>query len=58
MQQKLKAFTESKQFQMFFIAVILLSGVVVGLDSYPSVSAKYGTILHGHGQHYLVAVCL
>jgi voltage-gated sodium channel len=31
---------------MFFIAVILVSGVVVGLDSYPSVSAKYGTILH------------
>ena len=30
MQQKLKAFTESKQFQMFFIAVIFLSGVVVG----------------------------
>ena len=46
MQQKLRTFTESKQFQMFFIAVILLSGVVVGLDSYPSVSAKYGTILH------------
>ncbi|MDA8561096.1 ion transporter [Nitrospinae bacterium] len=46
MQQKLRTFTESKQFQMFFIAVILLSGVVVGLDSYPSVSTKYGTILH------------
>jgi voltage-gated sodium channel len=45
MQQKLRTFTESKQFQIFFIAVILLSGVAVGLDSYPSVSDKYGTIL-------------
>jgi voltage-gated sodium channel len=46
MQQKLKVFTESKQFQIFFIAVIILSGLVVGLDSYPSVSSKYGTILY------------
>jgi voltage-gated sodium channel len=46
MKQKLKAFTESKQFQIFFIAVILLSGFVVGLDSYPSVSSKYGNILY------------
>ena len=46
MQQKLKDFTESKQFQMFFITVIILSGLVVGLDSYPSVSSKYGTTLY------------
>ena len=46
MQQKLKTFTESKQFQMFFITVIILSGLVVGLDSYPSVSSKYGTTLY------------
>ena len=46
MQQKLKAFTESKKFQMFFITVIILSGLVVGLDSYPSVSSKYGTTLY------------
>ena len=31
---------------MFFMAVILLSGVVVGLDSYSLISAKYGIILH------------
>ena len=46
MQKKLIIFTESKQFQMFFMAVILLSGVVVGLDSYSLISAKYGIILH------------
>ncbi|MDC0205937.1 ion transporter [Nitrospinae bacterium] len=46
MQQKLKALTESKQFQIFFIAIILLSGLVVGLDSYPSISAQYGRILN------------
>jgi voltage-gated sodium channel len=45
MQHKLRTFTESKKFQIFFIAVILFSGVVVGLDSYPSVSTKYGAIL-------------
>ena len=46
MQKQLKIFTESKQFQMFFIGIILLSGVVVGLDSYPKISEEYGTILH------------
>ena len=46
MQKQLRTFTESKKFQMFFMLVILLSGIVVGLDSYPSVSAKYGTVLH------------
>jgi len=46
MQKQLKIFTESKQFQIFFIGIILLSGLVVGLDSYPKISDKYGTVLH------------
>ena len=46
MQKNLKTFTESKRFQFFFIGIILLSGLVVGLDSYPKISDKYGTILH------------
>ena len=46
MQKKLKAFTESRQFQIFFIGVILFSGLVVGLDSYPEISREYGAILH------------
>ena len=45
MQNKLKTFTESKQFQIFFMGIILLSGLVVGLDSYPEISGKYGEIL-------------
>ena len=46
MQKQLKSFTESRQFQIFFICVIILSGVVVGLESYPEISNEYGTILH------------
>ena len=46
MQKKLKAFTELRQFQFFFIGIILLSGVIVGLDSYPEISDEYGTVLH------------
>jgi len=46
MQKNLKTFTESKQFQFFFMGVILLSGLVVGLESYPKIFDKYGTILH------------
>ena len=46
MQGRLKIITESRQFQIFFIGVILLSGVVVGLDSYPEISSQYGRILH------------
>ena len=46
MQKQLKTFTESRQFQIFFIGIILLSGVIVGLDSYPKISDEYGNILH------------
>ncbi|MZG30942.1 MAG: ion transporter [Nitrospinae bacterium] len=46
MQETLRVLTESKQFQIFFIGIILLSGIVVGLDSYPSISTQYGSILH------------
>jgi len=46
MQKQLRTFTESKKFQIFFIGVILLSGLVVGLDSYPKISNEYGAILH------------
>ena len=46
MQGRLKSITESRQFQIFFIGIILLSGVVVGLDSYPEISAQYGKILN------------
>ena len=46
MQKQLKIFTESRQFQIFFIGIILLSGVIVGLDSYPKISDEYGAILH------------
>jgi voltage-gated sodium channel len=45
MQNKLRAFTESKKFQLFFMAVILFSGIVVGLDTYPLISAQYGKTL-------------
>jgi len=46
MQNKLRVITESKQFQLFFTGIILLSGVVVGLDSYPAISDEFGSILH------------
>ena len=46
MQGRLKSITESRQFQILFIGIILLSGVVVGLDSYPEISAQYGKILN------------
>ena len=46
MKTKLKIFTESREFQIFFIGIILLSGLVVGLDSYPDISDKYGRILN------------
>ena len=45
MEKKLRGFTESKAFQFFFIGLILLSGLVVGLDSYPVISSEYGTVL-------------
>lgn len=38
---------ESASFQRFITAVILLAGVVVGVETYPSMVAAYGGLLHG-----------
>lgn len=45
MQEKLRIFTESRAFQFFFIGVILFSGVLVGMDTYPSISSEYGSLI-------------
>ena len=56
MQKQLKIFTESKQFQIFFIGIILLSGLVVGLDSYPKISRIRNDITFPR-QDYFGALC-
>lgn len=51
---KLHRIVESKPFQNFIVGVILLAAVVVGLETYPSIVAQYGTILHALDQAVLV----
>ncbi len=46
MQSILKQVADNPQFQQFITAVILLAGVVVGIETYQSVADVYGTILH------------
>lgn len=41
-----KILTESKGFQNTIIIVILLAGVIVGLETYPSIMAVHGDLLH------------
>jgi len=42
----LKGIAESPWFQNFITGVILLAGIVVGIETYPSVVDAYGTALH------------
>ena len=42
----LKSIAEAKWFANFIIGVILLAGVLVGVQTYPSMEVKYGTALH------------
>lgn len=42
----LKGIAGSPRFQNFITGVILLAGVVVGIETYPSVVDAYGTALH------------
>lgn len=41
-----KKITESSLFQNFITAVILLTAVLVGLETYPSMIDAYGPLLH------------
>ena len=46
MQQVAKNIAESKGFQNFITGLIIFAGVLVGLETYPSIEASYGTVLH------------
>lgn len=46
MKDKIKKLVDSKVFQYFIIGVILLAGVVVGLETYPAIMADYSGLLH------------
>ena len=41
-----KAIVESRFFNRFILIIILLAGVIVGLQTYPSLEDQYGNILH------------
>ena len=42
----LKRISDASWFQNFITVVILLAGVVVGVETYPSVVERHGTVLH------------
>ncbi len=42
----LQRITESQPFTQFIIAVIIFAGILVGLETYPSIVDEYGTILY------------
>lgn len=46
MAQLLRKIAESKQFQNFITVVILLAGVLVGIETYPRVLELHGDLLH------------
>lgn len=46
MVRQAKALADSKIFQNFIMATILLSAVVIGLETYPHILASHGRILH------------
>jgi voltage-gated sodium channel len=46
MQRWLKPIADAPWFQNTITAVILLAGVVVGIETYPAAVARHGTILH------------
>lgn len=46
MQSVLKRIAEAKWFQNFITIVIVLAGALVGVETYPEMVAKHGTILH------------
>ena len=47
MANRIKTFVESKPFHHFIVAVIVLAGVVAGLETSPNIMAHHGGLLHG-----------
>ncbi len=47
MTTRIKTFVESKPFHHFIVAVIVLAGVVAGLETSAAVMAQHGALLHG-----------
>jgi voltage-gated sodium channel len=46
MQSSLKRIADAKWFQNFITIVILLAGALVGVETYPAMVQKHGTVLH------------
>jgi voltage-gated sodium channel len=46
MLDRIRAVVDSAAFQRFIMAVIVFAGVLVGLETYPGVVARHGTVLH------------
>ena len=46
MQEFCKNISEKNNFQYFFLSIIVLAGVVVGMETYPGMVERHGTILH------------
>ncbi len=47
MTSRIKTFVASKPFHHFIVAVIVLAGVVAGLETSPAIIAQHGVLLHG-----------
>lgn len=47
MSNRIRAFVESKPFHHVIVAVIVLAGVVAGLETSPAIMAQHGALLHG-----------
>lgn len=47
MNNRIKTFVESKAFHHAIVAVIVLAGVVAGLETSPAIMAQHGVLLHG-----------
>lgn len=43
---RLKTLAQSSSFQHFILGVIVLAGILVGIETYPSVVERYGDLLH------------
>ena len=47
MSNRIKVFVESKPFHHVIVSVIVLAGVVAGLETSPAIMSQYGGLLHG-----------
>ena len=51
----IRRFVQSASFQLSIVVLIVMAAILVGLETYPSITKNYGGLIHGLNRFILLA---